>query len=409
MKLLFYNHTGQVSGAERVLLMALARLDRARFDCLLVCPEPGPLLGMARELGTTCPTIDVLEARFTWRVDLLLHYVKSFYIIIRQLRRQIIGANPDIVHANSTRAGLVATAATVGLSVPVIWHLHDLLPRHPLSTAIRCVAGASARTRMIAVSHAVAQNFRGRILRRMNKRAPVRVIHNGIEADRFQPDSANRRAKRDELGLTDAQFVVGIVGQITPRKGQLELLGAFAAALGEVPHAVLLVVGAPLFNRDDEYFRQLTHRAGELGVGDRVRFLGQRRDVAGVMQAFDLLVVSSLAEPFGLVVIEAMASGTPVLATAVDGIPELIRHGENGWLVPSRDERALTAAIVHLSRQPNLRRHFAEQGGPYVRARFSAEEFVRKLENFYAETCSAETQSFGRTVTADEGVQQGTD
>lgn len=392
-----------------MLLMALARLDRRRFDCLLVCPEQGPLLGMAKELGTACQTIDVLEARFTWRVDLLLRYLESFYGTIRQLRQQVISANPDLLHANSTRAGLVATAATVGLSVPVIWHLHDLLPRHPLSTAIRCMAGASARTRMIAVSHAVAQNFRGRILSRMKKRAPVKVLHNGIEVDQFQPNSANRRAKRDELGLTDAQFVIGIVGQITPRKGQLELLSTFATALGKVPHAVLLVVGAPLFNRDDEYFKQLTDKAGELGIADRVRFLGQRRDVASVMQAFDLLVVNSLAEPFGLVVIEAMASGTPVLATAVDGIPELIRHGENGWLVPPRDEQALAAAIVDLSRQPNLRRQLAEQGGPYVRSRFSAGEFARKLEDFYLETCSVGTQSFGRTVAADEGIQQGTD
>ena len=161
MKILFYNHTGQVSGAERVMLMVLARLDRKSFDSLVVCPAQGPLEKMASLSGVRTDSLNVLEARFTWRVDLLARYLKSFFQVIRELRRKVIRFSPDLIHANSIRAGLVATAATFDLGTPVVWHLHDMLPRHPLSTAIRIFAALSSRARMIAVSEAVAINFSG--------------------------------------------------------------------------------------------------------------------------------------------------------------------------------------------------------------------------------------------------------
>jgi len=177
--------------------------------------------------------------------------------------------------------------------------------------------------------------------------------------------------------------VVGIIGQLTPRKGQLELLNAFVKIMTEVPQAVLLVVGAPLFNRDHEYQLKLTQAADKLGITDRVRFLGARSDVAAIMQSLDLLVLNSRSEPFSLVLLEALASGTPVLATFVDGVPELIRHGETGWLVPPQNERALAMAIINLSCQPELRAQFAERGRQHVHSHFSAEGYIRELEDFY--------------------------
>jgi glycosyltransferase involved in cell wall biosynthesis len=173
------------------------------------------------------------------------------------------------------------------------------------------------------------------------------------------------------------------VGQLTPRKGQLELLRAFGEALNEIPQTVLLVAGAPLFNRDHEYLELLKHTTSELGIGQKVRMLGARNDIEVVMQSLDLLVVNSSAEPFGLVILEAMACGTPVLAAAVDGIPEIIKHGENGWLVPVGDKPALVDAIVSLSRQPSLRERLAESGRQDVAAHFSADRYLVDLQSFY--------------------------
>lgn len=388
MKILFYNHTGQASGAERMLAMILARLDARAFASVVVCPESGALGKIGAELGVPVENIAGLEARFTWRPDLLVRYARSFVQVMRELRQKVTASKPDLIHANSIRAGLVATAATVGLKTPVVWHLHDLLPRHPLSTAIRRFASVSKRTRMIAVSEAVARNFRGGFSGSLKNR--VTVILNAIDLDKFRTAETSqtaRRAVREELGLERDKFVLGIIGQLTPRKGQLELIEAFSQA--DLSRATLLIVGAPLFNRDADYAERLEDEAMALGVAGRVRLLGARSDISRIMRALDLLVVNSTAEPFGLVILEAMACGTPVLATAVDGIPEIVEHGRNGWLVVSGDKRdgqdgrELAQAIAHLRRSPELRARLATAGREHVAAKFSFDRYLTELEDFY--------------------------
>jgi len=381
MKILFYNHTGQASGAERLLLMILARLDRARFDPVVVCPEDGPLMKLAAEL-TSVAAIASLQARFTWRVDHLIGYLRSFLLVIHQFRQKVISIKPDLIHANSIRAGLVATAATFGLKIRVVWHLHDLLPRHPLSSVIRASAFVSPRTQMIAVSQAVADNFIGRFFP-LKKR--VQPILNGIDLGKFQPSQTARQEIREEFKLDQADPVIGIVGQLTQRKGQLELVRAFPQVLTQIPRATLLIVGAPLFNRDEDYAALLRKTARDLGIAERVLFTGPRSDVAGLMQALDLLVINSSAEPFGLVAVEAMACGTTMLAAASGGIPEIIEHGRNGWLIPQGDEQALADAVVYLICQPALMAELAEQAETHVALHFSAKRYLSELQAFYCQ------------------------
>ena len=183
MKIVSYNHTGKVSGAERLLLNALTRLDGVEFERIMVCPADGPLAGLAAEAGMPVNTVPNLEGRFTWRPGALLRYGKSFLEVIKDFREKIIELNPDLIHANSIRAGLVATGATLGLKMKVVWHLHDLLPRHPLSSAIRVVAALSKRSRMIAVSQAVRKNFGGQLSLFLNNR--ITVILNAIDLKSF--------------------------------------------------------------------------------------------------------------------------------------------------------------------------------------------------------------------------------
>ncbi len=338
MKILFYSHTGIVSGAENILLLALKRLNRVRFTPTAICPADGELAKKISELGISCQTILPLEARFTWRVDLLFKYLLSFFRTFKQLRTAIRETDPDLIHANSIRAGIAATAATVFTGKPVFWHLQDELPRHPLSTLIRLFAVSSPRVRLLAASQATADSFLGKLPRFFKKRMPLRVIHNAIEPENFEIDSRFRQEKRKEFGLDKDEFVIGIVGQITPRKGQLELIRVFAEASKKMPPATLLVIGAPMFNSDDLYFEELKKTVRELGLEEQVKFTGKRSDVAQLMQSLDALVVNSKSEAFVIVALEAMACGTPVIATEVGGIREMIEQKVNGWLVPPDDE-----------------------------------------------------------------------
>jgi glycosyltransferase involved in cell wall biosynthesis len=383
MKILFYNHTGTVSGAERILLLALKKLNRLRFEPLVVCPASGTLAEEVGKLGIDCQPLEQLEARFTLRIDLLLRYILSFYQTIKQLRSQIQEANPNLIHANSVRAGLVASVASVGTGIPVFWHLHDEMPRHPFSTAIRWFVAFSSRTHLISTCQAVADNFRGTILRLFGKHIPLRVVENAIELEKFTPDAAIRRNIREKLQLSDDEFVVGIVGLITPRKGQLGLIRAFGNARKQMSDSTLLIVGAPMFNKDHLYLQELEENVGRFGLENRVRFLGLRSDVAAIMQGIDLLVVNSKSEALVIVAIEAMASGTPVIATTVGGIKEMIAHQVNGWLIPYGNEKLLEEALVTLKQNPEMRRTFAENGREVVTSRLHSDRFINELEDFF--------------------------
>jgi glycosyltransferase involved in cell wall biosynthesis len=384
LKILFYNHTGTVSGAERVMAMILGPLDRARFAPVVVCPDRSPMMEMTQKLNVRTLGLQPLEARFTWRLDLVVRYLISFASVIRSARRLVINEAPDIIHANSIRAGLVMAAATMGLDMPVIWHAHDILPHHPISTAVRLFAAVSVRNRILAVSQAVADRFRGMILRPLGRRVPVVVIHNAVDLERFKPDTNGRAAIRSALGLSDAQPVVGIVGQLTSRKGQLELIKAFASISSEVKDAVLLIAGAALFNRDEEYAEQLRSAAESLGIAERVRFLGSRDDIPKLMQGLDVLVVNSHEEPFALTVLEGLSSGTAVLATSVGGTPEMIKHGANGWLVQAQAHDSLVKALLTLLGDERLRRHLGRNGRRAAVARFSTRRFSGEVEQLYA-------------------------
>ncbi|MFN7931353.1 MAG: glycosyltransferase family 4 protein [Blastocatellia bacterium] len=385
MKILFYNHTAKVSGAERVLLLILSLLDAREFRAVVMCPA-GELQTLVEGQNVPCVVTENLVARFTYHPALLWQYLRSFARVIRTVRAQVKAAAPDVIHANSIRAGLVMTFATLGLSVPVVWHLHDLLPHHPISTAIRCCVSLSARVRLLAVSQATENRFRGWLLRPFRQRVPSTVLRNCADTERFQPDETSRQRIRTELGLPATAFVIGIIGQITARKGQLGLLNAFAKVQERIPTAVLLIVGEPLFTAaDQEYWQLLQQQTQTLGLAAKVHLLGARRDVPAVMQTLDLLVVNSLEEPCGLVVLEGMASAIPVLATRVGGTPEMIQHGSHGWLVSSQREDELATAIGQLQTDPTLRARLADAARERVSTQFSIASYQQAVVQFYRE------------------------
>lgn len=385
MKILFYNHTSEVSGAERVLLLILARLTRERFEPVLVCPAEGELQKQAKAVGVDCESVEQLQARFTWRVDRLLCYLVSFVSVIGKVRERVIKYQPELIHANSLRAGLVISAATIGLGIPIVWHVHDLLPKHPLSTIIRFFVLLFPPFRIVAVSQVAGDRFRGDMLRLFSHRVTVAVIHNSVDVERLA-NVKKDKAIRKELRLRNSDPLIGIVGNLSAGKGQLELIAAYAEVLKRIPDAALLIVGSSIFNREEGYPEQLRLQAKTLRVGERVRFLGQRNDVPAILRSLDLLVLNSKSEAFPLVALEGLACEVPVLSTSVGGVPELITHGETGWLIPAGDQHKLVDAIVSLLEQPELRRGLAVNGRQRVEKNFTVNKFMTRLEALYSET-----------------------
>lgn len=378
-RIAYVNHTGQVSGAEAILLTMLRGLDRKQYHPVVICPAEQGLRSAVEAEGVEWVAMPALVARFTWRPDRLLRYAASLAGTIVALRRVIRRLDPDMVHANTIRAGIAVTLATAGTRRMVLWHAHDILPRHPLSSAIRTLAFLSPGTSILAVSLATGRAFRGRLP--FGKR--IQVLYNGSDLSRFPMKRPGDAPLKQELGIAEDSFLICTAGQICARKGQRELVEAFARCAASSPRMHLAIAGKALFPHDEAYRDQLIDQVKAEGLQDRVHFLGQRGDIPSVLRSADLFVLNSRQEPFGLVLIEAMASGTPVLATRVGGIPEIVTDSVNGWLIEKDDTAGLAAKLMELAQTPAMLASVVNTARDLTCPGFSVAQFHARLSRCY--------------------------
>jgi glycosyltransferase involved in cell wall biosynthesis len=252
------------------------------------------------------------------------------------MRRLVRDTGAVLVHANGSRAMLYAGLAARLTGRPCVWHVRVLEPDPPLDWVLARLA-----TRIVAISDAVRMRF-GR-----SSRAAARstVVPNGIDLGAFVP-ARSASEVRAELGLPAGARVVGSVGRLVPYKGYAYLLDAFARLRGKHPDVRLLLVG------DGPERASLERQARAQGVEADARLAGHREDVADLVQVMDVFVLPSVAEHFGRVLLEAMALARPIVATAAGGVPEIVRDGATGLLVPPRDALALATAVGALLDDP---------------------------------------------------------
>lgn len=354
--MLAVNQTAATSGAEHSLLTLLAALDPAVVEVTVASPV-GLLAERVAELGL--PHVPILGTEASFRLNPrttppeLARLVRSSWQVARAARR----IDADVVHANTTRAGLIAIGArTFGAPAPLV-HVRDWAPP---GRAADLVLGLVARRAgaIVANSRHVAEQF-GRLADPPRGRRAPRVIHNPVDLSRFAPASQDRQRSREALGLPADAPVVGVVGQLTPWKGQDDAIRTLAAC--GVPEAHLVIAGSAKFATaaarfDNQAFADgLAPLAVELGVDARTHLLGEVRDVPGVLAALDVLLVPSWEEAFGRVVVEGMAMGLPVIATSNGGPPEIIRDGRTGFLLPPREPDTWGALLGTILRDPEKR------------------------------------------------------
>jgi len=190
-------------------------------------------------------------------------------------------------------------------------------------------------------------------------------------------DAAPVASLHAELWLPHHAPVVGNVAALVPHKGQRHLIEAASIVIQKVPDARFVIAG------EGELREALEQQIKHLGLEKHVLLAGFRPDVLSVHKAFDIFVMSSVTEGLGTSILDAMASGKPVVATAAGGIPEIVRDGRTGLLVPPRDHDAMAAAIVKLLRDEPLRRRMGAAGLSLANARFSAERMVRETLEVY--------------------------
>jgi glycosyltransferase involved in cell wall biosynthesis len=204
------------------------------------------------------------------------------------------------------------------------------------------------------------------------------TIHSGVDVQQFLSANGRGVQKRRSLGLKPTDAVIGFVGWLLPIKGPEYLLKAMNTVWPEKPDTALVLVGK------GDLDVELRAEALAKNVNGKVKFLGWRPDINELMPIFDMLVLPSLNEGMGRVLVEAMAAGKPVVASRVGGIPDLVKDGETGYLVPPADERALAEAILKLLNDRDRAKVMGQRGKERCQ-QFSLEAMIAKLDNLYSD------------------------
>ena len=379
---LYLNPAAILGGAERSLLDLVSRLSPA-FRPVVVVPQPGPLVEALDRAGIRSVCLDPGRwARVLSRRRPIAALAAGALALPGLLaaagpaRRLLEEERVALIHTNGIKAHLWGGRLGRWTGRPVVCHVRDLLGTRWLDERIAAEIRRTA-TAIIAPSEAVARRLRAGV-RPLRPSPPVAVIPNGLDLEQVRPTAA---PVSDGLGPW-----VGIVGPLTPGKGQRVFLRAAALVRRALPRTRFVVVGGEPYetwgSRGER--PRLERLARTLGIAPAVTFTGFVEEPLAWIRRCDLLVsASTTPEGFGRVLLEAMALGKPVIATAVGASPEVVEDGVTGVLVPPEDPTALARAIGALVGDPARQRQLGAAGRRRAEQRFSLAAHVRAVEQVY--------------------------
>ena len=386
--LLFIHSSDEMYGSDVVLLELLRRLDRTRFAPLVALPtdityEQGQarLSDELTKLSIPVRHIDfaVLRRRYLSPRG-LPGFARRLWRGSRELADWMRSADVALVHANTVAVLGGALAAKLA-GRPLLWHVHEIIvePRWLRWLIARLVTAAADR--IVVISGPVAEHLLGLGAAR-GARDKVIVIPDAVDTERFNPAN-DGAAAREAWGIRPDQVLIGMAGRIHTWKGQGVLVEA-ARLLRDRCAEARFVIAGDIVPGQPEPKEALEAAIAAGGLADRVQLVGFWPDARQVMAGLDVLALPSTApEPFGLVVLEAMASGKPVIATAAGGPLEIVGDGETGLLVPPRDPAALADAIERLVRDPDLRARMAAAGRRRAVEKFGFAAHIVTFERVY--------------------------
>ncbi|MDB5347143.1 MAG: glycosyltransferase family 1 protein [Schlesneria sp.] len=333
-----------------------------RLEFVAIAPDVGPLAEELTQRG-----IEVLPWQLGGDPTSRLTREQLQSHLLELVRR----ASPNLLHANSLAMGRLTGSVADRLAIPMSSHLRDII--HVSATAM---ADLNHNRRLIAVSQATRD---AHVARGMEPDRVV-VVRNGIDLEQFKLRS-RQGWLRHELALPDSAVLLATIGQIGLRKGQDILAEAAPAIVRAVPDVHFLILGSRSSTKAESIeFEQAIHRRfAEHGLTSHLHCIGYRDDVATLLTELDLVVHPANQEPYGRVLLEAAASGVPVVATDVGGTAEIVIDGMTGRLVPPRDPARLATAVIGLLQDRGLMQSMSIAGRERAISEFEISRSSRRL------------------------------
>jgi glycosyltransferase involved in cell wall biosynthesis len=365
-------------GSAENTFLTVKGLDKKRYDVTLMS---GPVQDPSQERRSQVEECGIQYIH----IPVLVRNINVVYdaIALFKIWRFLAKEKFDVVHTHTSKAGLLGRFAARLAGAPLIVHTphgHVFFGYFgPLKTKIFIFLEKLANRmtdKIVALTHREKADY---ISYRTCPEEKITVIHSGIELDKFQEyTSAEKRKLKKEIGLPGDSFVLGTAGRLVPVKGPEFLIKASQTILSEHPRTYFVFAG------DGPLKEDLEKKATEAGVKKNIFFPGWRDDIVRILAAFDVFCLPSLNEGMGRVLVEAMAHGIPIVASDVGGIPDLVIHGKNGFLVPPKNPEELAKHIQILIQNEDERRKMGEAGKKMAQ-RFSHYTMVIKIAELYEE------------------------
>jgi len=356
--------SAEIAGGERYLYDLVNHSDELIMHHIIL-PYKGPFAQILKDSGFP---FDIIPLKHNY-------FVRSFTDIIRLIRIK----NIDIVHTHGYRANLYGRIACMLKNIRHIVTVHVSLfdykntPKLLRYFYFFIETVLSFKTyKYICISRAMADDMR----RLKIPAKKISIIPNGVDLKRFYPRPACSKIRK-EFGVNPKTPLIGTAGRLVPEKGQIHLIKALKILKDKHCELKCLFIGnGPLLNK-------INGKAAAFGVKDMCIFAGTRNDIEKIYPILDLFVLPSIREPFGLVLLEAMATQIPVLAFSNGGPQEFIKSGRNGVLAPPEDSYRLAEEIQFLLQNNDRARSLADQGRKSVEQNYNVKNTIRKIDNLY--------------------------
>jgi glycosyltransferase involved in cell wall biosynthesis len=371
--------TSEVGGSDVALARLVGHLDHSRYRPVVVLPRHGPVEPLLKAAGAQIRILPMRQLRSLRSPVYQGAFAAGFLPTVARLRRLLRDEGARIVHSNSLFT-LYGAWAAPALRIPHVWHIREIpsAPNVLQRMLFNVVERKSAR--IICMSSAVTALFAGDGGKSVQ-------IPDGIDMSEFSPDVRGSRIRRD-LGIDEGAKLVGFVGRLDPWKGAHVFVECALRVARELPDAHFLICGGPLDGYED-YARRVKRLAAESSAAARIHFTDWKyrlTDIPEVMAALDVLVHTSVApEPFGLVIVEAMATGKPVVAAAAGGVLDIVAADRTGLLAEPGDAGAYAAAVRRILADPELASRLGAAGRVRAVEHFEAGAYAAKVQTLYDE------------------------
>ncbi|MBI4469208.1 MAG: glycosyltransferase [Acidobacteria bacterium] len=369
IELAYFTDASEMGGAEAYLMLLAERLDRSRFRPRLILPGDAALAPMVESAHAANLQVLRMERKA----------VSSASVLWTMFRH----ATPDLVHFNLPHPYAcrlaIATARMAGVRAVVTTnHAPTMNPRsytwrgrtllHVVNGLVDVTIVGSEANHRLAMENYLLPSER------------LRTIHHGVDTERFCPHVVGGFVRREFLDSSGG-LLVGTIGRLSPEKGHQYFINAANLVLQRFPDARFVIVG------EGPLRETIEARIRSAGLGGRVILTGLRRDIPELLAALDIFVLTSIFEGLPLTLLEAMASGKPVVVPSIDGIPDAVDDGLTGLLVPPCNPERTAEAIIELLDQPSRRQEMGEAGRRRIEGAFTLERMIQDTEALYLNLC----------------------